>query len=349
MFNALRRRLSFSPWVVVCAVGNGLSRAYALAMVLVLCHAGYLAGTYLLAFVFRPAHAPERLLSGAGGESPVSSNGAEARAPLARFHRTGPRFQSQSASGCTLSGCHDSVAHGDKTKLAAFANFHVGFLACQSCHNETPAGQAGPVWMNPQTGARQEAPVVLRLVNLLATQPQRIQKDAVGLHASILALLREMPPIRPQNADLEELKVKLESYEPGSPLWRTAVEHLRAELPRHARMYYGVRLISEGQFQLSHDGGRELARLATRYQAVAAASDQGKQLNEQIHTGVLKRANACVACHGEEPGALDFAKAGYPPMRVKTLRQLQLARLIDDFRAGGEFRLPTMTEEPHGK
>ncbi|MFI5378380.1 MAG: hypothetical protein ACHRHE_03665 [Tepidisphaerales bacterium] len=340
-------------------LGSVCSRTYAVVLVGVLGYAGYLAGAYLLNFVFMPAHVPGRLLQSQAradvaalrNPPPLDPLTDEGRPPLAHFHRVVRLSQPDPLNGCTVSGCHEPLPHRPKMKIPAFANFHVAFLACQSCHSDNKQRPVKSAWMDLLTSRPQSPPAVLRLVKLLSEGADLVQKRPHHVHGQILALLREIIQVRVQDRMLEELQSQIENSEPGSPIWRSAVKRLAADMPRYGRSNYGAKLIPENQLKTYGEANREMTDVARQYLAAADKSPERKSLNDRVHASVLKKPPACANCHSDTPGQIDFAAAGYTPARAATLGNLQLARIVEEIREGREFRLPELkdTEGTDGK
>ena len=347
-----QKRFPFGPRAILRGIGSLISRTYALVLAVVLGYAGYLAGSYLLDSIYKPAATPGRVLrwqvrtdaAALREPEPPGVLADDARAPVAHFHRVVRLSQPDPQNGCTLAGCHEPIPHTPKLKIAAFANFHVNFMACQSCHTEIKERPAKFTWMNLNAARSVEVPPVIRLVRLLNEKADTIQKQPAAVHPAILALLQEVLKVRVHDRTLEELQVQIENSEPGSPIWRSALKRLAGDLPRYGRGNYGSKLIPESQLKTYGATHEEMVRLAPACLASAAGSPERKTLSDRIHASVLKQPPSCTACHADSPGLLDFTTVGYLPARATMLGNLQIARTIQNVREGREFRLPALTE-----
>ena len=119
------RRHPLHPLSLLRCLGKFFTRVYALALMLVLCYAGYLAVTYLMDIIVRPVQTPKQMLEWQArtdvaslreASSPGVSSQA-ARAPMAHYHRIETWFQNDPGNGCTTSGCHEPLPHGKKMKV----------------------------------------------------------------------------------------------------------------------------------------------------------------------------------------------------------------------------------------
>jgi hypothetical protein len=136
--------------------------------------------------------------------------------------------------------------------------------------------------------------------------------------------------------ELDQLLAQMQSTEPGSPVWKTAVAELTAELPQHARGEYQAKLAKAGEDR--KETYKTLARQAADY--FAAPREQGPF--NAIHAPLAREPAKCLSCHDDQPGMLDFAAAGYSPRRTKYLGSLAVARLMQQVREGQSFYLPNL-------
>lgn len=329
-----------------------IARLWALALLLLVIWVTYLAGAYMVRYVFAPSEIPAGILrwqstlsADALREANVRGISAPApRPPLPRYHLVDRWFQPDPLNNCTVSGCHAPLAHGKHKDTRAFANLHSTFLACQMCHAKGEPGGSPAMWVSTTTGAPQEPPAILRLINEIEINRAKIDSDAAGQQPMILALLRETWDTVPNDAMIEHYILVLDTSEPGSPVWRTAVARLAEELPKRALGEYQAKIaprVDQGRTQQNRD---QMADLTRRYLSVAAASTEGKDLIRRVHADVLPKPAACVRCHGQEPPQLDLQVLGYPPGRQAALRGQPIARLIQQIREGRPFYLPGALE-----
>ncbi len=178
--------------------------------------------------------------------------------------------------------------------------------------------------MSLQTHEVQDVPAAIRLARLLDDEAGTIQMQPEQVQPAIVSLVRQVLELRPQDRMLADLLAQLQATEPGSPIWRTTINRLAAELPSYSGGGYGATLIPEAPLKTDRSTNRELRRLAGEYLAAAPDSDQRKTLDARIHGSIAKKPGACAACHADSPGRLDFAAAGYSPT---TARPLGICRL----------------------
>ncbi|MGA2499732.1 MAG: hypothetical protein ABSH20_18500 [Tepidisphaeraceae bacterium] len=347
MSDPIRRRHPLHPLSILRFIGKSFTRIYALALMLVLCYAGYLAVTYLIAIIMRPVQTPRQMLEWQArtdvaslreADSPGVSSQA-ARAPMAHYHRIETWFQTDPGNGCTASGCHEPLPHGKKMKVPAFANFHMAFLECQACHGDPPTKPVKMAWLNIQNGQQQDVPAILQLIKLLDEKAQAIEKTPADVQAPIAALLKAMLAARGPERMLEDLLIQVETLEPGSPVWRMTVQRLAAELPSYARGEYGAKLIPQAAIAGYADNNQQMKRLARQY--LAGDGAERKALEDKAHAGVVKHPTGCVMCHSDSPGLIDYAAVGYLPSRARDLRDLPLAKRMQGVLEGKPpFYLP---------
>ncbi|MCY2954555.1 MAG: hypothetical protein NTU53_21705 [Planctomycetota bacterium] len=325
-------------------------RVHAFAVLLIVSFAGYLAVTYLMHTVFMQPPVPTRFLDWQGRNDAAALRSSSAaglttsaeRAPLAHYHRTRPWFQPDPRNGCTVSGCHDPLPHTRKQKVPAFANFHATFLACQMCHAPADGGPTAVTWVNITSAQRQPPPAMLQLLRYLDTFSELIPKNPAEAHAAILPLLRGTLTILGDDPALSTMLLQIETSEPGSPVWRQAVDQLTYDLPSYARGEYGAKLAREPQPGSYQETSRTLRNLAQRYLANYSDVPHRKQLHSEIHGSLLKEPVTCLPCHGDSPATLNYESLGYSPRRAKLLGNLQLARLMQQIRQGEQFHLPKL-------
>jgi hypothetical protein len=325
-------------------------RIYSLGVLLLVLWAGYLAVSYLVWTVFVPMPVPDRLLDWQGRSDiaalrsqhvPGMSDPAQ-RAPLAHYHRVERWFQPDPRNGCTFSGCHDPLPHSKEMKIPAFTNLHATFVACQLCHGHSAGSSDTITWISVADATRQEPPTLLRLLRYLETSQEQLKTQPAASHQTLLDLLRGSLAIIGNEPVLQHLLVELETSEPGSPVWRRAVDRLVTELPSHARGEYGAKLGREASPGAYRATSEQLARMAREYLSLSPGNPQRKEIQEKIHAPLAKEPLNCLSCHGDKPGAIDFESLGYSPTRAKFLGRLQLANLMQQIRQGKQFFIPNL-------
>jgi len=336
-----------SPIEVVRSILHGLKegfvRFYALILVLVLAWAGYAAFMSLARTVFVPQPVPARFLEWQGridtaalrAKDVPGVTGTAPRAPLAHFHRVERWFQPDPLNGCTPAGCHDPLPHTKEAKVPAFANFHTTFLACTMCHQN---GGAPAAWVSMADGRRQDAPPLLRLQSYLETSGEKIRTSPQEAHAVIEGLLKAAVALASDDPALRDLLLQLDTAEPGSPVWKRAIDRLARDLPQHTRGEYGAKIAREATPDAYRNVSKELVALA----ALSPSDPKRKQVHERGAGVLLKEPVACLSCHGNAPAALDFQSLGYSPTRARFLGKLQLASLMQRIREGERFFIPKL-------
>lgn len=325
-------------------IRNFIFRAYALVIMAVVVWAGYAAVTYLYKAVFRPGKSPEALLAWEATTRAEALRAPEAlgittpalRSPIAHYHAVDRWFHPDLRNGCITSGCHDPIPHSKSKELRAFANLHSTFMSCEVCHTEHATAPLPAVWTDLSSGAVQPPPTVLQLAGKLtaATQPA----DLTDQSAPIVSLLRQSLDVMGWDPVLDYLALQIETSQPGSPVWRQAMEQLRTEMPSHARGEYGAKITPA-----SADGRparRDLSALLERYfSRKADQADRGVIL-KQVHEGVVEKPEGCLPCHRAESPMLDFEALGYSAQRRKELTSTPVVGTIQQIREGQPFNLP---------
>lgn len=342
----LRGILSFFKDVVV--------RVYSLAVFVLLCWAGWLATTYLRDSVFRPTHIPSNLLEWQGRldvaalrqQNVPGTTGTAGRAPPGHYHGVDRWFQADSRNTCTTAGCHEALPHTSKMKVPAFANFHTTFLACQMCHTDVHnAGvdQGRIVWLSMSSGQVQDLPPILELLRFLDERRDQIAQNPAAADPTITTLLQQTLSSAGPDPALDALLAQLQSAVPGGPVWRQAVEQLKLELPQHTRGEYAAKLAPKNACDPASLQAKATASMTAEYLA-APAGDARARLKDALHAPLLKQATSCVACHGDQPPLLNFEALGYSPQRGAALRNLPLARVMQQIREGQRFFIPNILE-----
>ncbi|HSV15821.1 MAG TPA: hypothetical protein VLI90_16280 [Tepidisphaeraceae bacterium] len=332
-------------------------RAYAAMILLAITAGGFFAVRYLVRLVFFPPTLPPRFVQWQGNLEVASLRktdqpGVEMpamRSPIGHYHGVDRWFQPDNTNGCTLSGCHEPLPHGEKSKVPAFANFHTTFLQCQMCHAPAANHPASASWVNTSTARTQSTPAILQLLAYLELNADAIQNDPASVSPKIVALLRESINILGGDALLDGLLAQIETSEPGSPVWKHAMIELTAELPLHARGEYRAKLA----WSETADGGMakfaKLTEQSKQYLPLPKDDPQRKELNAAIHGGLDKEAATCLSCHGDKPAMIDFTAVGYTPKRAAFLGQLEVARLMQQIRRGERFFIPNMVGAENAK
>ncbi len=344
------------PWArrLLRGAGRVTVRGYALVILLVLLWTGYAAVVYLVRTVFLPAPVPEQFLHWQARIDDETLRQIEAagvtvpapRAPLDHYHGIDRWFQPDPHNGCSSSGCHSPLPHGDRKEVRAFANLHATFMTCRMCHAEAAAHPAPAMWVSTASGTLQDPPALLQLTRLLEVNAEQLADRPAEIHPAMVRLLSEMLEVVHGDPVFEHLLVELNTTRPGSPVWRQAVRQLTEELPGHARGDYAAKLTPRTSDAEHRRSIEQLEDLARQYHAAAPESRQRRQMHEQIHRRIVAKPDSCLACHGEDPPRLDFEAAGYSPTRSAALRAAPIPRMIQNMREGQPFHLPGFMGEP---
>ncbi len=143
---------------------------------------------------------------------------------------------------------------------------------------------------------------------------------------------------------LEYLLLEMRACEPGSPVWRHAIQQLRDALPSRARGEYGAKIAPRASEENVQRAAREAAEQIKEYQSAAPHSAGREGVYQKIHAPVVGKPKGCVSCHGGTPARLDFEALGYSPARIERLRSTPNAQLMQDIQEGRQFHLPEMLE-----
>jgi hypothetical protein len=305
----------------------------------------YTAVAYLFGSVFTPTVVPPELLTWAGelNTDTLRANDGTTRrvqpprAPVGHYHGVDRWFQPDRHNNCTTVGCHEPLPHTKRKEVRAFANLHATFLDCRTCHDANISGPVGVHWISTVTGREQETPALLRLMNELETAGDTIQNAPAEIHPTILEQLRAVIVGIGGDSALENLLVRIDTSQPGSPVWRQAVARLETELPNYTRGDYSAKIALRAPPE-------DLNEPTRRYLAAAPDSPEREKLNQSIHKSVISRPDACLTCHGDDPPRLDLAALGYPPSQVAALLSAPTVRLIQRTIEGEPFYLPRILE-----
>jgi hypothetical protein len=326
-------------------------RLYALAILLVVIWAGYTAIAFLVRSVFEHTVIPPQYN---GWPSALSRGhlrpelvGAEElivpRSPVEHYHLVERTLPEDLHNGCVTSGCHNALAHTKRKEVRAFANLHATFLACGLCHDASLSGTTPAMWVDIVTGQPTQTPPTLRLMDYLEADNQKIHSAPAEVNAAIAPLLAQLVQLSPDPV-LGYIRLQLTTSQPGSPVWRHAMDQLVQELPNHLRGEYGAKLTPRRSAEDLGQRERRLADLTREYLAAPADGPERKKLHDEIHEGILKRPSLCLACHGGTPPRLDFRALGYSPQRAAALSSSDIARQMQQIDEGQPFYLPRLLQ-----
>lgn len=329
-------------------------RLYALGILVLVAWTGYTAVAYLVRYVFWPPQVPAHLLDPSLSPPPAPQIPPEAalalttmpamESPIAQYHLEGQPIRFSTGAGCIASGCHAPLPHTRRKEVRAFANFHTTFLSCQMCHTDAKGATIPAKWVD-RNHTPIDAPALLKLANLLQTRAGDIEQKPATVHDELLRLIRAAQQQAGRDDVLQEIFVRLDTSEPGSPVWRGAARDLATLLPNRMRGEYGGSITPADLAPRMAAVERDLREQTRRYLAAAPDSPERKRLYDEIHTDVMPRPNACLSCHGGEPSRIDLAALGYTAERIATLRSQPIASMIGQLTASQPFYLPTLLED----
>jgi len=325
-------------------------RAYAVAVLLLTCWAGYTAVAYVFRAVFTPVQIPERFVSWtkAVDADRIHHHPADdgiSRAPLSRYHQIEGALPRDATNGCLTSGCHTPLPHAKRPEVRAFANLHVTFMDCEVCHT-TPNERPDKLeWIDLASGGEQKPPAHLRLRSLLQTESARIESEPRKLHRDVLDLLDGVIEQSAQAERLQFIRLTLDTSPPGSPVWHNAIESLRAELPYHARGDYGAKLSRDVPSGTRAGALELLQKKANSWLELPAGDKRRDELYDEIHARIIPQPGACFECHGGDPPRVNFESLGYPADRAAELRNSIIAQQMQHIRDGRPFYLPGVLED----
>ena len=328
-------------------------RLYALALTLALGLAAAAVLYYLFHDLLAPYHPPEQIAAlprriglrelATGPQRFEAIRRSElARSPLSHFHRITGWPRPDRANDCTRSGCHTPLPHGQHKQVRAFLNMHATALHCSVCHLTSDRKPLLLVWYDPQTGRPAEPPALLRAYAWLTSARVRDAKHFTeDEQRRIVKLLRQASAGVGGEPVLEELARHLAAVRPDSEQFRSLLETTRSELPHHFRAEYDTKLAlagPDGQPVLGFPGRTRLIEslIARR----AAGQEPDAQQVKALHEGLRQPTLHCTDCHRADGSLVDLAALGYPPARIRHLRQAMIFRMIEDIAAGQPFHLP---------
>ncbi len=344
-------------WRRFSSVGVDLfRRAYALAIIFVICGLSWRAISYLVDGLLRPSDVPpqisglplrldaQALTDGADGWTGLQVV-ENARSPLSRYHRFHGWVQPDARNDCVRSGCHGPLPHAERKEVRAFLNMHASAMHCGVCHLETESEQPALGWYDIQTGVRSEPPALLRAAGWLdAAASQPVREFSSDDQAAIVGLLRAAHTHAAGSDGLEALADHLAAVRPASPAFAQLVDEGRATVARAFRGSYGAKLAllgADGRPILAHPGAEAAVRdfLA---RGAAAAQEQREAMLSAVHPRRRAEPLDCSACHVASGSRMEFAALGYPPARVERLLHSAIFQMIQHIADGQPFHMPNV-------
>ncbi len=323
-------------------------RLYTLILIGVVLVCTYMAFAYLVQILFFPQLTPPDYVNRPMEIDPESLHAGVQpdirpeidTAPIDHYHGLGYARFTRPLSGCTVSGCHSPLPHTAHKESRAFANLHSSFIDCAVCHHAEAPSPMPATWVDPLTGEPRDTPALLQLGGLFA------QEEDFDVKAEMIrSLLDEAVRESGHDESLVYLRTQLYTTVPNSPVFRQAMENLRAELANHDRGEYAAVIAPLPVDAFTTIGDRDLINLARRRQSAPPDKPEHQRLYDAIHDKVLAKPDTCLGCHNAENPRIDLAALGYPPHRVEQLQSLAIARIIQSVREGVPFHLPNVLED----
>lgn len=345
-----------------------IPRAYALAMLVLLCWLTFMAIRYLFVSLVTPATAPPQItqlptrldaavLETGRSEWKALSATESPRTPPTHYHRIDGWITPDRFNDCTRSGCHAVLPHSRNKSARAFLNMHATSIHCGVCHMKGDEVPRPLVWYDLTEGRTTSTPAILQAYGMIQSDDasQRWANPSSDDQKTLVKLLRKAADQARDLPALSALADHFAAVAPSSPLFQTLLEEARDTLPRHFRGEYGAKLAvkngATGEPILGHPDSERAVKsyLARRDRLDKPARER---LLEQVHPLRRKEALACSDCHNATKSLVDFKTVGFPQARIDALVAPLVARMIDHLREGEpaftmpEFITPTPTTQP---
>jgi cytochrome b subunit of formate dehydrogenase len=276
---------------------------------------------------------PQELLHPVGMSEPLT------RGPLAHFHQIPPWFQPDPANGCTISGCHAPLPHGQRIETRSFLNMHTTFLDCEVCHVEHAQKPLQVDWYDLNTAQQHATPAVLRLDAFLERADLGDNVQAPAINEWLIQLLSEALTESGENPQLKTWLLHLETTNPQSKLWHSIVENIRSSIGMHLHGEYNAKIalsesgaVRSGMSKQQNDAAREYLKSKDKL-----AQERKNALLHEVHQSVSKTGLQCTPCHNVDAALIDFESLGYSSQRVLTLKNSPIARQMEMIQQGREF------------
>lgn len=354
-----RRSLRFAKLLI--------PRAYALAMLGLLCTLTFMALRYLYVALVTPATAPAQItalptrLTADLLDTPRSDWQAldatdTPRTPPSHYHRIDGWVAPDRVNDCTRSGCHSPIPHTRNKVTRAFLNMHSTSIHCGVCHMTGDERPRPLAWYELEEGRVVEPPAILQAYGMIASADaeQRWAKATSDDQKLLVRRLRDAARQSPAGNAITTLAEHFEAVAPRSPMFQSLLVEARASLPRHFRGEYGAKLAmksADGHPILGHPGTEQVVQtyLARREGLDKQAREQ---LLEKVHPLRRKEALSCGECHTPSDSLIDFKAAGFPQPRIDAMVAPIVVRMTDHLRRGDpaftmpEFTSPEPTTQP---
>ena len=340
-------------------LGDALRRLYALAMLLAV---GWLCWTsmqflteQLIQPDSRPADVqrlPVRLDAEALHTSPTDAEdhtGARERrwerGPLSHFHVIPSWFSPDPANGCTTSGCHEPLPHGERKEDRAFLNMHATFVDCSICHLEGAARIGDISWVSLSDRSRRDAPAIIRLVSFLETAGQGDEASLEASDVELKLLLQQALEESRGDREVAGWVTAIDTAPVGTPRYRMALDKIRGEIGLHGHGEYGAKVgIPAGAPRAWSMNDAQRTAAATLTSETELTEEARQAAVDVVHEGVVRSEVPCTGCHKEQSEIIDFDALGYSARHSEALRTSLVARQSQDIEEGRTFYIPTLLE-----
>lgn len=345
-----------------------IPRAYALAMLGLLCTLTFMALRYLYVALVTPAKAPAQitalptrltadLLDTSRSDWQALDATDTPRTPPSHYHRIDGWVATDRVNDCTRSGCHSPIPHSKNKVTRAFLNMHSTSIHCGVCHMRGDERPRPLVWYELEKGRIAEPPAILEAYGMLASPDaaQHWDKPTADDQARLVESLKAAARQSPAGNALVTLAEHFEAVAPGSPMFQSLLSEARTSLPRHFRGEYGAKLAvkdaTTGGPILGHPGTEEVVQsYLTRRDGLDKQARE--QLLERVHPLRRKDALSCGDCHTPTDSLVDFKSVGFPQARIHDMTAPIVVKMTDHLRRGDpaftmpEFTSPAPTTQP---
>ena len=321
-----------------------IRRTYAACLLVAVCLLCFVSLTWLAKQWFGVGPAPDEVRDVALRIDMSDLEGAERqsrheRGPLAHFHVIPAWYSEDVANGCTASGCHQVLPHGERKEDRAFLNMHTTFVDCQVCHLEVAPTPGELGWVTLEDRSGREAPAVLQLAALLEPAVPSEAEGRLILDRELRRLLTVAIDESGGDPELELWALQLDTAHPDGELYASYLREIRQGLGLHGHGEYGAKLGIPGRrFTLDAEGERAAESL--RGGGADLAKDEKEPLVEVVHRGFVRPDVQCTRCHADESDLVDFEQLGYSPRHADSLRGNAIVRQSESVERGETFYLP---------
>jgi hypothetical protein len=201
------------------------------------------------------------------------------------------------------------------------------------------------VWYDLRDARPRSRPALLDALDWLDQHESNAASEFdVVQQREISRLLRTAAEEGQGESHLERLAGNIAAVRAGSEAMRNLLDEAREAVRRALRGSYGSKLAwgdARGHPILGHPG-TETAVREWLESGLDSAGDDRERLLSAVHPLRRETALDCTACHRSEGPLIDFAAAGYPTARVRSLTEPLIFEMIQHIREGRPFFIPTV-------